>query len=639
MTNKPSISTEQLGIHSLFEGLSEEYIESVASRVLSHLGRASPESRRAFQTELDKLNLPVPGFRNASVALRSNPQRLKGPIRYALMHSDDLAGATLRVWAESHLSLCESVSERLNDIGAYIGVSADYPSSEENQLRGHWPKDARESEKDRFAGLHNDADENDIELMMCYVCGLLPGTADTDDDQDSVPETVEQIPDILKLLELCVVDLEELPASSPEWESAVPDLADRIAEIVGAKREERSRAATLDTFIASMVDDFSAELSYLESDISTWSADKLSESGDISTALGMCEKLRSTLAELRAVRESGPGATRSAERERRDRNDELEDEALGVLDRIGRLMSGEPLPDDDPPSRSARTESGPIEHTDAPAGGTSPHNQSLDAFPVFESGQLYRENLSLQSERDELRGENEGLRVEVQRLEVKNRSLDGEIESLRSQNRTLKNDVQFIRADKTEIEDKLESLRSELANKENEVETWRGAYKDESRIPRLTVEDVPQQVEHVSDAVAYARVMFKDTMLLKLNSKSEVQDNPFVKPQDVWDALQWLATAYHGARAGVASIPDFDVSLREACGWQYRSGQGQTTLNKYREWYTTKANGKTYRLAEHLAKGASKDARHTIRIAFDWDRDEKVVVVGYIGQHQETDAT
>ena len=62
MTNRSADSTERLGIHSLFEGMSEEYVAGVASRVLNHLGRASPESRRAFQTELDKSNLRNSGF-------------------------------------------------------------------------------------------------------------------------------------------------------------------------------------------------------------------------------------------------------------------------------------------------------------------------------------------------------------------------------------------------------------------------------------------------------------------------------------------------------------------------------------------------------------------------------------------------
>ena len=86
-------------------------------------------------------------------------------------------------------------------------------------------------------------------------------------------------------------------------------------------------------------------------------------------------------------------------------------------------------------------------------------------------------------------------------------------------------------------------------------------------------------------------------------------------------------------------MPDFDLSIREMCGWWYKSDQHETTRNKYRDWYTTRVNGDRRWMLEHIGTGASKDARHTIRIAFDWDKDEKMVVIGYIGQHQRTDAT
>ena len=172
-----------------------------------------------------------------------------------------------------------------------------------------------------------------------------------------------------------------------------------------------------------------------------------------------------------------------------------------------------------------------------------------------------------------------------------------------------------------------------------EAERWRLAYESERDKPKLTVDEARAGVVSVDEAVEFATQLFPDRLLVKPNSKSQVEDNPFEKPEDVWLALEWLATTYHDAKAGIASVPDFDRSIREACGWQYKSDQHETTRNKYRDWYTVKANNKTYWLLEHIGAGASKDARHTIRVAFDWDKDEKRVVVGYIGQHQRTDAT
>ena len=62
-------------------------------------------------------------------------------------------------------------------------------------------------------------------------------------------------------------------------------------------------------------------------------------------------------------------------------------------------------------------------------------------------------------------------------------------------------------------------------------------------------------------------------------------------------------------------------------------------MGMYKEWYVTKVDGETRRLREHVGKGNSKDARHTIRIGFDWDKERQAVVIGFIGRHQRTTAT
>jgi hypothetical protein len=90
---------------------------------------------------------------------------------------------------------------------------------------------------------------------------------------------------------------------------------------------------------------------------------------------------------------------------------------------------------------------------------------------------------------------------------------------------------------------------------------------------------------------------------------------------------------------GRLRVTNFDQSIKEACGWWYKSDQGETTVSRYRKSYTARAYGKTYRLEEHIGKGTNFDARYTIRIAFDWDDDLRQVIIGYIGRHQQTDAS
>ena len=39
------------------------------------------------------------------------------------------------------------------------------------------------------------------------------------------------------------------------------------------------------------------------------------------------------------------------------------------------------------------------------------------------------------------------------------------------------------------------------------------------------------------------------------------------------------------------------------------------------------------------ARQAMGDARSTIRVAWHWDEESRIVVIGYVGQHQRTRAT
>ena len=207
-------------------------------------------------------------------------------------------------------------------------------------------------------------------------------------------------------------------------------------------------------------------------------------------------------------------------------------------------------------------------------------------------------------------------------------------------------EVDYI-ALKSEHEEEIESLQGQLHENQDEIEKlqketerWRRHYIEEASKETATAgEDEDRVIESVNDAVVLAKERFEDELLFQLNGKSRVEDNPFKHPKAVWDALQWLATTYYGARMGERSLTNPDVSIRKACKWWYKGHQSDITMNKYEDWYTTKVGNKIYWLKKHIGTGSNKDARYTIRIAFDWDKSEERVVIGFIGQHQQTDAT
>ena len=147
------------------------------------------------------------------------------------------------------------------------------------------------------------------------------------------------------------------------------------------------------------------------------------------------------------------------------------------------------------------------------------------------------------------------------------------------------------------------------------------------------------KIENVRTAVALAREKFSGELIFQPNSKSEIEDNPYEKPTNVLAAFEWLATTFYRSKMGEVSVPDFDSSIKKVCGWRYTGNQSKNTMTRYKSWYTTSHEGKTYWLKRHVGTGSNKDSRYTIRIAFDWDSARQVVVIGYIGQHQQTDAT
>ena len=139
-------------------------------------------------------------------------------------------------------------------------------------------------------------------------------------------------------------------------------------------------------------------------------------------------------------------------------------------------------------------------------------------------------------------------------------------------------------------------------------ESWRLAYLSSKGGVHDAIADTPREIESVNAAVEAAKERFKGQLTFAPNSESEIEGNPFIRPEKVWEALQWLATTYYKSKMGQLRVTNFDQSVKEACGWWYKGDQGETTMTRYRNSYTTHAHGRTYQLAEHIGKGTNFDA-------------------------------
>ncbi len=616
----------------LFVFTNPEYLESVVRSTLDWREQASNEARQAFDAAIRDNVAKLDGFRPQNVH-RAPSTSLQEPVLGAALCSDELAGGMLRVWAETHKSLHDAIVKHLD--GQDMPTLG--PDFSEHRFRGVWDFDSWQKERDRVVQLYGDQYlEDDVALMLCYVSGKMPCPPS---------KKVEGAPDSTSSEDIfanCLDYLQRLPPEAPEWEQVIPEFVERVSQISEEKEAERHQAANLDTIIAEIGDKFSDELNYLEQSISSWSAARLSSASATSEALALAAELKDSLEGYRPIRERAP--VRSEELIRAEERTELESGILSTVDSIHNLMSGGPSPDDDAPQ--PWPEPGAEAGEDAPVGQPQQRDGAATGGTASdESARGYNKEPPNDAPRiEDTDGTNtdaappvseiSGLTVPSPETVVAAEPAFSEEDyaPLQLENQDLYQDVEYLK-------EEVESLRSDLHNSRTMEESWRLAYQKERQEP--APEDVvqPPPIDDVNTAVKLAKQQFKGQLLVQPNSESDIETNPFNTPQAVWEALRWLATTYYQSRTGALRMTDFNQSIHEICRWWYKSDQHDSTMRRYRNSYSTQVNGKRYWLAEHVGKGTSRDARYTIRIGFDWDRDLKKVVVGFIGQHQQTDAS
>ena len=426
-----------------------------------------------------------------------------------------------------------------------------------------------------------DLGERDVGLMLCFESGRRLHV-------DAPPDDIES-----PLLQSFLEDLESLPPNAPDWEELV-GFVDAVMQLDISRLETARDIAVeaVDSMVEKVLEGYEEELVYLDlrSSVSEWAEQIVLKTPLIGEALpivgGMLEKLE----EYRSIRPQA--GTRAEEAERAPRRLAAEDAILEVAARWRELME-RPFDEDDPEDEwDDLTEDGPAGPGD-----------------------------------DGLREEAEELRVEVERLRRDGEKRQAEYENLAREKADLA-------AERDSLQAEIARLNDELSDSRDSVNIWRlagvSARMDEAGLPA----NEQSEPRTVRDAVARAEKLFPDRLAVALNSKSDKR-SPFQKPQEVFDALAWLAVEYHDRRANPGGSPDFDKLLKEACpGWSYKSSQTEITREQFEQWYTTTWDGKTYDLRPHLGKGTSHDPQNTIRIAFAWDDERRRVVVGYIGMHQ-----
>ena len=377
----------------------------------------------------------------------------------------------------------------------------------------------------------------------------------------------------------------DLPASAPEWPADAANLGKWIRYILREKERE-----IIEDAIHKITDqwngienDFNDDLHYLGIDPIALQAPP---SGP-ELLIGTLEFLTTLRVQLEAYRPLRPqAASRQEEIERSEARRAAEDGILKLTadwqDRMARARQAQ-----DAATAAQRAEPA-VEEEEPPTG------KQVDGDPAA-----------------------------IEALTADHDRLQAEVNTLREENGRLRSNNEELLAESGRRDAETRKLNDLIARSRRTEEQWRQAYV-ESRKGRRP-DDAPVSIDSVGEAVALAREAFPDRLLIKLNSRSN-ENTPFTNPAEVYDALAWLATAHCDAN---------DKRIGEAySGWTYKASQREESIAKYREWYETLADGKTWYLGTHIGKGTSRDPRHTIRIGFVRDQENNRVIVGFIGLHQ-----
>ena len=570
------------------ELLLPEQRDRIVERVVAALksqGQLPRTTLNEFR-DLFKAGKPIPGFKDP---LRAMPPLLKRQLVERLDQNPDHERLVARTWAETEPELRDAVN-------AHFAGLDEKPFQSDDIDEDLW-----DAQIGLLTSEHSDYYEEDILLMskVCYAYAVSEAQSSNDGRADGVAERcrVQKPLPIEESLSDVLESLGNVPAASPQWRDAIPQFIESVEELIKEKNQELVRVEGITSDLTHIQSVFQKELAFFSEQDEEWDAPTvatlLAADRGVDEASQFLSELKDALTTYRRIKD--PAGTLSEERERREKRHELEGVVEALLHEIGEV------------SRSAAvSEEGTVTEGSEPLEENPPAQEAAeaDAALIEELRALREEQEAVVNDRRELRGEVSGLQ-----------------------------------ADRQALADEVAELRDQLRISEAQAANWRNAYEaGMSSEDSIEQEPIPPEIESVRQAWELARARHKDRLVFRPNKKSEL-DYGYKRPREVWDALDWLATAYHDAQTGKTRVIDLNESIRNTCsGWEYRANQTDITFNTFREWYETTWDGKPYELREHLAKGTGRDA-NVIRIAFAWDEDSQRVIVGYVGPHQRNRAS
>ena len=384
--------------------------------------------------------------------------------------------------------------------------------------------------------------------------------------------------------------LSTLPPDAEEWDGLVPDFANDLLELIGEKKEERSAIAAFTSVLTDIKETHAEALEFFQADTSGWADSRVTWVKSRDGLRQQVDSLSQVLQQYAEARRSGSNL--NEERRLREQRETLERAIESRINAVNDMIAEAEEPDW-------------IEHRVS-------LRDFIETFDTIMAQEVAGES-GANAEDDD------GSNLES-------------VESLVEEQVTLEERIASLEEEKKELEGDTRRLQ-------REVTLWRSSYETERQGRDDSEPDpIPAEFTSVAHVLQVAEKRFADRLLFKFNSASD-SSHPYDYPADVWNALEWLATTYYDSRTGANSVPNLDYSLREVSRFHYTPFQSDNTIGMYPDSYFARVDGHKIPLKEHIGAGVDRKPTNTIRIAFNWDKQSRRVIVGYIGLHQHNTKT
>ncbi len=574
------------GHTEIFQSLGEEHQKNVVRWALANRARVSEEARVALNNALIG-NVSVRGFRESNVP-DAPAIMLIQPVQNAALVVDAIAESVLTVWRESRAELRAIVETAVNNTAGSDG-----------SIHG----ETGENLSAALASAHPQYSSDDVNLMITVMTGERSIVQDEETEQGGETQQQEEEPadsttDTQRIFDDFFAELRSLPASYPEWDGPLSRLMEEIAELKANKTREMEEANGPGGRIAEVVDTHAELLSFFE-----WSVDEKLQNAtgpwdDAESVRTAIESLAGMLERYETVRERD--ATYSEEARRAAERAELQEkivEALAALEEAAVMPTPKPVIE----------EIVPLEDTSAE---DDSETETLETAGIAD--------VTNDVERQYLRELVEALQRENADLKAAQDAAHQQITELNTAAEAAQKGYQALKQEHTDLQDEAEDAVRKYADEQETLAA-------------------PPDFGDVASVLDFVENRWPNELRLALNNNSD-HKLYFDQPNQVYSALEWLATTYHNSRTGEKPVANLDVSLFTTCGWRYRPFQLDTAPGKYRSDYQTTDDGNKYALDEHIGRGTGRTPGQ-IRVAFAWDEERQMVVVGYVGRHQRPSAT